>query len=269
MVVAQLHDVPWTRKHDLPGAPLFPSVPTIYYPSSLGDVIEICKSRPARQNLKAAGSHWALSNAAVSDNAFIETHDPNNRFQAMDKTRYDIVPKCLHPQIIGFLKRFPPNQFDEKHPNENEGMYFVHFETGKRIFQLYSELDRGEEGIPESLASKLIREGNPECAGPWALPTLGGAGGQTVFGALNTGTHGGDHRMAPIADAVVALHLVADGGKHYWIEPSVVFFRQLETPLTDEDAVKKSTEEWEEWSSSTSATRKSSMPCSSQRADSA
>jgi len=63
--------------------------------------------------------------------------------------------------------------------------------------------------------------------------------------------------------------LVADGGKHYWIEPSVVFFRQLETPLTDEDAVKKSTEEWEEWSSSTSATRKSSMPCSSQRADSA
>jgi hypothetical protein len=237
MVVTQLHDVPWTRKHDLPGAPLFPSAPTIYYPSSLQDVIEICKSRPARQNLKAAGSHWALSNAAVSDTAFIETHHPNNRFPAMDKTRYDIVPKCLHPQIIGFLKRFPPNQFDEKHPNENEGMYFVHFETGKRIFQLYSELDRGEEGIPESLASKLIREGNPEYAGPWAFPTLGGAGGQTVFGALNTGTHGGDHRMAPIADAVVALHLVADGGKHYWIEPSTVL--ELETPLTDEDAVKK------------------------------
>ena len=57
-------------------------------------------------------------------------------------------------------------------------------------------------------------------SGPWGFMTLGGAGGQTVFGALTTGTHGGDFRQRPISDAVVALHLVTDGGDHFWIEPS-------------------------------------------------
>ncbi len=59
---------------------------------------------------------------------------------------------------------------------------------------------------------------NAGYGGPWAFETLGGAGGQTVVGALNTGTHGGDFDRPPLADAVLAIHLVADGGKHYWIE---------------------------------------------------
>jgi hypothetical protein len=87
-----------------------------------------------------------------------------------------------------------------------------------------------------SLANRLKNEGNLDYKGPWAFPTLGGAGGQTVFGALNTGTHGGDHRQPSIADAVVAMHLVADGGKHYWIEPT--FLPEFESPLTDEAAVR-------------------------------
>jgi len=40
---------------------------------------------------------------------------------------------------------------------------------------------------------------------------LGGVDGQTVFGELTTGTHGGDFAQPPIADSVAALHLVADG----------------------------------------------------------
>jgi hypothetical protein len=235
MAVTQLLDSSWTRKHDLPGAPLFPAAPKIYFPTSLQDLIEICKSRPAGERLKAAGSHWALSTAAVSDTAFIETHDPLNRFPSMDQTRYDIVPKCLHPKIIEALKNQHPQPFNTTNVNENEGTYFIHFESGKRVYQLYAELDRGDTDNPHSLANFLKAEGNSDYSGPWAFPTLGGAGGQTVFGALNTGTHGGDHRQAPISDAVVALHLVADGGKHYWIEPE--FFNAFESPLTDEDRV--------------------------------
>lgn len=53
---------------------------------------------------------------------------------------------------------------------------------------------------------------------------MGGAGGQTVFGAITTGTHGSDFDMPPISDFVVAIHLVADGGKHYWIERSQSIF---------------------------------------------
>src|SRR5215213_546354 len=88
----------WTRKHDSPATPLFPTTAKIYFPKSLEEVIEICKTRPAGEHLKAAGSHWALSTAAISDTAFIETHDPNDRVPAMDNTRYDIVPKCLAPK---------------------------------------------------------------------------------------------------------------------------------------------------------------------------
>src|SRR5581483_6705858 len=73
---------------------------------------------------------------------------------------------------------------------------------------------------------------NSDYRGPWAFPTLGGAGGQTVVGALITGTHGADFRFAPLADAVIALHLVADGGHHYWIEPEAP--AAFETQLTDD-----------------------------------
>ena len=81
-------------------------------------------------------------------------------------------------------------------------------------------LTRATTGTQTSLAV-LMRDqwGNPSYLGPWGFRTLGGAGGQTVFGALTTGTHGGDFRAGPIAESVVALHLVADGGRHYWIEP--------------------------------------------------
>jgi len=235
MPVTQLLNSFWTRKHDLPGEPLLPVVRKIYFPTSLNDLIEICKSRPAGEHLKAAGSHWALSTAAVSDTAFIETNDPLNRFPAMDKTRYDIVPRFLHERVVNALKNRHPNAFDKTNVNENEGTYLIHFETGKRVYQLYDELDRGDTD-PLGLAHFLRNEGNAQYEGPWAFPTLGGAGGQTVFGALNTGTHGGDHRQPPIADAVLAMHLVADGGKHFWIEPE--FISEFESPLTDEDAVK-------------------------------
>ena len=53
-----------------------------------------------------------------------------------------------------------------------------------------------------------------------ALETMGGASGQTIAGAISTGTHGGDKDIPPLADGVLAIHLVGCGGKQYWIEPS-------------------------------------------------
>jgi hypothetical protein len=65
------------------------------------------------------------------------------------------------------------------------------------------------------------------------MKTLGGAGGQTIAGAFSTGTHGGDIGIAPIADAVQAIHLIGPGGVQHWIE------RPLPTPtgapLVDEN----------------------------------
>jgi hypothetical protein len=113
--------------------------------------------------------------------------------------------------------------------------YYVHFESGKRIYQLYSELDVvdvGDSQQAQSLCQLMLTQyHNNLFQGSWGFHTLGGAGGQTVVGALSTGTHGGDFDRAPLADEVVALHLVADGGKHYWIEKGRT---ATSIPFTDE-----------------------------------
>jgi hypothetical protein len=60
---------------------------------------------------------------------------------------------------------------------------------------------------------------------PLGLPTMPNSSGMTIAGAVSTGTHGGDQWLAPMADAVAAIHLVGAGGTQYWIEPSF--------PITD------------------------------------
>jgi hypothetical protein len=252
MTVSQVHNSPWARKHDMPGTPLIPSAPTIMFPHGLQDVIDICSTQGGRR--KAAGSHWALSTAAVSDDVFVDTHDPNQGFPAMGRTLFDVVPGCLTTNFLQTLAAQTPPPYDANHvvgvdstagadvtvlPESSPGTYFVHCETGKRIFQLYAELDKGDDGNPQSLAILLATKfGNRGYLGPWALETAGGAGGQTIFGALTTGTHGGDFRLPPVADAVEAMHLVTDGGAHYWIERSPNPQRPLQLQ-TDQTALQK------------------------------
>lgn len=63
-----------------------------------------------------------------------------------------------------------------------------------------------------------------------ALPTLGGANGQALAGALTTGTHGGDITVPPLVDMVKAMHLVTFGGREVWIE-------RASDPITDDFAL--------------------------------
>jgi hypothetical protein len=215
---------PWFRKHDKPGDPHIPQAPVIFYPRNLVDLITICGDHPPSMRLHAAGSHWALSEAAVSDSGFIETHDWNEIFPAMGRTLYDVIPNCLTDEFLAEL--------NTTSTDENGARYYLaHIESGKRIYQLYAELDVGEGGVAGSLADVMKqRFANGLFGGSWGFPTLGGAGGQTVIGALSTGTHGGDFDRPPVADSVVALHIVVDGGKHYWIEPAL----DDRTPFIDE-----------------------------------
>ena len=237
MAIDEIDGQAWTRKHDNPSFPVVPSAPRTLYPKSLEELIQIFAGRSPSERIHAAGSHWALSEAAMSDSVFVETHDPNNLHQAMGRTLYDVVPPCLNPDFVAALEEgvVPPFDTNVENVGENQGLYLIHVETGKRVYQLYAELDHGDDDS-RSLATLLSTRGNASYlptgpgTGPWGFQTLGGAGGQTVFGALTTGTHGGDFRMPPIADAVLALHLVADGGKHYWIEREST----LDFTLTDD-----------------------------------
>jgi hypothetical protein len=231
--IPQSLSVPWTRKHDKPGTPLFPPARLVVFPRSLKDLIVICSTRDPDQRLHAAGSHWALSRAAVSDDTFIETHDYNNIRPAMGRTLFDVVGSGEPPKAGGCLADEFLSNLDAKSRAANSATeYYVHFESGKRIYQLYSELDVGDSQQAQSLCQLMAtRFNNKWFQGSWGFHTLGGAGGQTVVGALSTGTHGGDFDRPPLADDVVALHLVADGGKHYWIEKGRT---ATSIPFTDE-----------------------------------
>ncbi|WP_256081952.1 hypothetical protein [Massilia sp. YIM B04103] len=227
----------WSRKHDNPMVPKVPIAPRTIYPTGLADLIHICTTRPPDQRLHAAGSHWALSEAAISDHTFINTHDPSGLHPAMGRTLYDVIPNCMNNAFISELAKRKVKPFDTQAVSENEGLYPIHIETGKRIYQAYAELDSGDTA-PASLANLLADKfGNADYLGPWAFKTLGGAGGQTVFGALHTGTHGGDIHMPPIADSVMAMHLVVDGGHHFWLEPKAQRFG-IEARLTDDAKLK-------------------------------
>ncbi len=227
MSIPESHNAPWTRKHDKPGAPWIAQAPTIAYPQSLQDLIAVVQSRQPGQYFKAAGSHWALSTAAISDNVFIETNDPNNVFPALGRTLYDVVPNCLTDAFIqavasgsiGFVGAAVPIFSTAPTQPPPPPYYYVHAEAGKRIYQLYAEMDSGDTHEARSLNALLKSKFNKSIyTHGYGFATMGGAGGQTIVGALTTGTHGGDFDRGPVADCVMAMHIVGDGGKHYWIE---------------------------------------------------
>ncbi|HEX2730927.1 MAG TPA: FAD-binding protein [Polyangiaceae bacterium] len=51
-----------------------------------------------------------------------------------------------------------------------------------------------------------------------ALPTSGASNGQTICGAIATGTHGSNRRLGAMHDTILGLHLIAAGGNGYWLE---------------------------------------------------
>ena len=51
-----------------------------------------------------------------------------------------------------------------------------------------------------------------------ALPTAGASNGQTIVGAMSTGTHGSAHEVGAIQDYILALHVVGEGGAHFLIQ---------------------------------------------------
>src|SRR5258708_17947545 len=107
------------RKPDNPAPPLFTSGPFGPFPASLEDVIELCAGRAPNDRLMAAGSHWALSPAAISDRTFVETHPPTTAVPAMGRTLTDVVLNCLSPAFYHALLRHRPQPFDSGHRGEN------------------------------------------------------------------------------------------------------------------------------------------------------
>jgi len=76
-----------------------------------------------------------------------------------------------------------------------------------------------------------------------SLGTSGANNGQTIAGAISTGTHGSALESGGIQDHVVGLHLVTHKHKHVWLERashpvvSQRFVQELGTQLVQDDAL--------------------------------
>ncbi|TMU57482.1 FAD-binding protein [Flagellimonas algicola] len=85
---------------------------------------------------------------------------------------------------------------DANYPNQPEDLYFI--QCGTIINEINTRLDR-----------KLP---------PRSIKASGASNGQTVAGALSTGTHGAAFTVGAIPDFVVGLHVVTGPNSHVWLE---------------------------------------------------
>lgn len=74
---------------------------------------------------------------------------------------------------------------------------------------VFAQCGIGVDELNRALAAKKL-----------ALPTSGASDGQTLAGAVSTGTHGAAIDVGSMQDFVLGLHIVAEGGEHHWIEPA-------------------------------------------------
>ena len=191
---------PWRKYAAYPGQPEF--LPGARLRAStwqdLREIVSDVEGSPGPLlNMRACGSHWAFSEAGLPSR-HDQTNDPDERENPgalrLNRPVFDVLPWQLSAPAVSFFQDQAGVAFNPSILQTAEAV--VHVEAGMKIAELYSFLDQ-ESG--HHLGQRF-----PQYQGPWAMPTLGGAGGQTVAGATQTGTHGGDVGLPPIVDAVVA-----------------------------------------------------------------
>jgi hypothetical protein len=88
------------------------------------------------------------------------------------------------------------------------------------------------KGLNEMLATQNL-----------ALQTSGASNGQTIAGAISTGTHGSAYRFGAMQEAVRAIHLIVGGARHVWLErasepvASSAFVDRLGAVLVRDDSI--------------------------------
>jgi hypothetical protein len=162
------------------------TVPVAFRPGNVTELVAAVEAAERDPNgvVRAVGTGWSYPDVAIAPEvtAAIQTDDLKNVLSGTDPASM----ATLLPFALKDVNR-PPS-----------ARSFVHVEAGIKLQELNCRLD--EMGL--------------------ALETLGGSNGQSLAGAISTGTHGSDFDMRPLADLVQAIHLVGPGGQEWWIERS-------------------------------------------------
>ena len=153
-------------------------------PRSVNDVVDIVRSAvPTRRTIRAVGSAWSFSDCIYTEDELIEMGGLN--------------------QILGFIRigrgpvgDSPVLRIGLRSSILREDRIFVHAQAGVLLESLNRRLN--EYHI--------------------TLPTMGSSSGQTIAGAVSTGTHGAHFDRPPLADYLRAILIVDPGGNLHWIE---------------------------------------------------
>ena len=251
MIPPRSNKLTWVRKVDgtmhVVGADEQPQ--ERWYPGNLTELLwvvrqQMSKPPPGNSEAKACGSHWAMSKAAVTPGQMIETATPVHEKDGdqvsprLNRVLHEVIPGCMTQDALDAFIRQDVRAFDPTVTPDKQKFYLFHVEAGMRIYELYAYMDSGKDGGNRASLTSYVEEKKPAGSltsylGPWALETMGGAGGQTIAGVASTATHGGDVASSAIGDAIVAIHLIAPNGQEYWIERTTILPNQ-QFKLVDE-----------------------------------
>lgn len=170
-----------------------------FHPSTRGEIVEIIRqAEQTGEQVKWAGSIWSFMGNYECTDLIIESDGITGEIDR--SVILDHLP-LVDDAIRGNL---------------------LHIKGGTKVFNV----NRILQGLPPAPTGDQPDEYPLECTTGGrglALPTLGGSGGQSIAGVMATGSHGGDIALPPIADAVMAIHLIGPGGQEFWIERSTGF----------------------------------------------
>lgn len=163
-----------------------------YLPADRAELVTaVMRAASEGRSLRALGSNWSLSSAGVAQDV-VDTSLLSRHVSAPFPNRGEPLPDERLRARSDLLERTCAGDA------RMQGRYFVHVEAGIKIRHLLEDLAR--------------------CG--LALPTMGDGAGQSLIGAISTGTHGGDLEVPPLVEWVRAVHLVSATGRELWVTAS-------------------------------------------------
>lgn len=160
-----------------------------YRPADRGELVAaVTRAAAEGRGVRPLGSNWSLSDTGVAQDV-IDTDALSRHLSAP----FPNPGQALPPERLrgggDFLRRACADDVRQR------GRHFVHVEAGIKLRDLLADL--------------------AGCG--LSLPTMGDGAGQSLAGAISTGTHGGDLRVPPLVEWIRAVHLVSATGREIWI----------------------------------------------------
>jgi hypothetical protein len=220
-----------------------------FYPRTVDDIAQAITSVGADRAIKAVGSGWSFTDAALPFKTSAELDRVSTLKRGAFGTEYmslilrgidhkvdspmDLLPEYVAEDLATF------SHYDQATLTEKvqSGWNLPGMDTGAIIDMrgLASSLQLGLEAILSPAAKKAVARGKHffhveagitladleallDHESPRLALKAAGAPGATLAGALATGTHGAEFQWTLMVDTVRAIHLVGPGGEEWWIE---------------------------------------------------